>query len=211
MKGRHISYSQAERDWIRANAALPRRELHIQFVARFARPDVSQANITGLCKREGWLTGRTGRFEPGQDSWNKGRKGHCPPGCEKGWFKKGQRTGKAAQNYKPIGTERMTKDGYLERKIHNGRPFRSRWRAVHLIRWEERNGPAPDGCALKCLDGDRANTDPDNWVAVPRALLARLAGKSGRDYDNAPPELKPLILTTAQLEQAAQDARKDKL
>jgi hypothetical protein len=30
--------------------------------------------------------------------------------------------------------------------------------------------------ALKCLDGNKQNTDPSNWEAVPRALLPRLAG-----------------------------------
>ena len=58
---------------------------------------------------------------------------------------------------------------------------------------------------LALLDGDRTNTDPANWVAIPRAMLPRLAGR----YDEASPELKPIILTTAQLEHAGRQARKD--
>ncbi|TGS75558.1 HNH endonuclease, partial [Mesorhizobium sp. M3A.F.Ca.ET.175.01.1.1] len=63
----------------------------------------------------------------------------------------------------------------------------------------------PAGDALKCLDGDRRNTDPSNWRAIPRALLARLAGRYGRGYDAAPSALKPTILPIAELEHAARE------
>lgn len=56
----------------------------------------------------------------------------------------------------------------------------------------------------------RLNCDPDNWVAVPRALLPRLSGKSGRDYDHAPDEIKPTIMAIARLEHAARDAKTGK-
>ena len=165
-------------------------------------------NLHALRKRKGWKTGRTGRFEPGQVSHNKGRKGVCPPGCEKGWFKPGVRQGVATKLYQPIGTERTSKDGYLERKIHDGMPLQSRWRAVHLIRWEDANGPVPAGHALKCLDGDRTNTDPSNWEAVPRGLLPRLNGIYGRGYDAAPAELKPTIMAIAKLEHAVRKGKR---
>ncbi|WP_305970247.1 MULTISPECIES: HNH endonuclease signature motif containing protein [unclassified Mameliella] len=207
MKGRAITYSDAELFWIGDNCHLPRRELHREFVDIWSRPDVSQANLTALCKRKGWLTGRTGRFQKGQAPHNKG-KPFNPPGSEKGRFKKGERRGVAVDLYKPIGTERLSKDGYLERKIHDGMPLQSRWRAVHLIRWEEAHGPVPEGHALKCLDGDRANTDPTNWKCIPRSMLPRLSGRWTTGYDDAPDELKPTIMATAELEQAVRVARK---
>jgi hypothetical protein len=42
---------------------------------------------------------------------------------------------------------------------------------------------------------------------VPRALLPRLSGKSGRNYDHAPDEIKPTIMAIARLEHAARDAK----
>lgn len=210
MKGRAISYTDDELAWIEAHAHLPRREMRARFVARFDRPGISQSNLASLCKRKGWLTGRNGRFQAGQPSWNKGKKGWHAPGCEKGWFRKGERRGIATRLYKPIGTERISKDGYVERKIHDGLPLQSRWRAVHLIRWEQRHGPLPEGHCLKCLDGDKTNTDPENWACVPRALLPRLNGRFGRDYDSAPAELKPLILQIARLEHATRTRRQAK-
>lgn len=208
MKGRAINYSPKELDWIEAHSTEPRENMHAEFVRKFGRTDVSKTNINSLCKRKGWMTGRTGCFEKGMTSHNKGKKGFCPPGCEKGWFKKGERKGVAIKLYKPIGTERVSKDGYLERKVNDDMPLQQRWRAVHLIRWEEANGPIPEGYALKCLDGDKTNTAPENWIAVPRSMLPRLAGaKVGVNFDLAEPELKPAILAAAMLEQKAREIK----
>ncbi|MFD1913835.1 HNH endonuclease [Halodurantibacterium flavum] len=209
MKGHAIQYFDDELAWIEANKDMPRRELHAMFCARFQRDDVSLGAFKGLCKRKGWHTGRTGQFAKGNVSHNKGKKMPYNPNSAATQFKKGERRGRANENYQPIGTERVSKDGYLERKIHDGLPLQSRWRAVHLVRWEEIHGPLPKGHALKCLDGDKTNTDPSNWEAIPRALLPRLNGRFGRGYDHAPPELKPTIMAIAKLAQKAQDARKE--
>lgn len=210
MKGRQIRYSEEELAFIEWRQAMTRRALHESFVQQFGRTDVKLEDIKALCSRRKWNTGRTGCFEKGMVPLNKGKL--CPPGkggrhpnARKTQFKKGSMAGAAAAKYKPIGTERLSKDGYLERKVHDGMPQQSRWRSVHLIRWEEVNGPLPEGKALKSVDGDRSNTDPSNWMAVPRAMLARLSGRYGRDYDNAPQELKPSILATVQLEHRARE------
>jgi len=207
MKGRWIEYSAEEMAWIEANATLPARDLHASFCAQFRRQDVSQVNLVSLRKRKGWRTGRTGHFSKGHESWNAGKTGTCAPGSEKGWFSKGERRGVAVRLYKPIGTERTSKNGYIERKVHDGLPLQSRWRAVHLIEWEAANGPLAQGMALKCLDGDKTNIAASNWEAIPRALLPRLAGGNGRGmpilaYDGAPAELKPSVLALAKLQHA---------
>lgn len=212
MKGRHIIYEPEELAWIEAHKEMPRAEAYAMFCARFMRQDVSFTNYNALCKRKGWFTGRTGQFVPGQIPQNKGKPmpDHVKAKVMATTFKPGQRQGIAVKLYKPIGTERMSKDGYVERKIHDGLPLQSRWRAVHLIRWEELHGPVPAGHALKCLNGNKANTDPGNWEAVPRALLPRLAGaKKGVPFDSAPAELKPVIMATAKLEHRAREARKE--
>lgn len=209
MKGKAIVYSPEEMAWLKVNRKMVIGDYHRAFVDRFGRHDVSKSNLHSLRKRKGWKTGRSGQFTKGQTPFNKGMKGVCAPGSEKGWFKKGERRGVATKLYKPIGTERVSKDGYRERKIHDGMPLQSRWRAVHLIEWEAANGPLPDGHCLKCLDGDKTNCDPTNWEAIPRALLPRLSGgrwfKAYQDYE---PEIRPLVLTTAKLDNAAREARK---
>lgn len=209
MKGRKIIYSDAELAWLSANRTMTISDYHAGFIAEFGRDDVSANNLHALRKRKGWRTGRTGHFVKGQPSHNKGKKGVCAPGSEKGWF----RAGAVPANRQPMFSERIGKDGYIEMKVplrnpHTGHS--TRFMHKHRYLWEQANGPLPDGMALKCLDGNRANCDPSNWEAIPRAMLPRLNGRFGRGYDAAPAEIKPLIMATAKLEHAARDAREDR-
>lgn len=215
-KGSWIAYSDDEIAWLEANHAMPISDYHRAFFEAFGRQDVSADNLHALRKRKGWRTGRTGCFEKGAVAYNKGRacapgRGGNHPNARKTHFTKGERRGVALKLYKPIGTERVSKDGYRERKIHDGMPLQSRWRAVHLIEWEAVNGPLPKGHCLKCL-GDKANVDPSNWVSIPRALLPRLAGgnryRKVLAFDDAAPELRPAILALAKLEHAARKVKR---
>ncbi len=208
MKGRRIEWTADELAWIEANRQLARQEIYTGFCKRFGRTDVSPGALAGLCRRRGWLTGRTGRFPKGHSPANKGKKMPFNTNSAAHRFKPGNRSGMANRLYKPVGTERVTQEGYVERKIHDGLPLQSRWRAVHLIEWEKANGKLPEGMCLKCLDGNRANIAASNWTAIPRALLPRLCGKSGRDFDHAAPEVKPAIMAVARLEHATREARK---
>lgn len=208
MKGRCIPYSAEEMAWLKANRKMVISEYAAAFNSRFGR-DVAVKNLHALRKRKGWKTGRTGRFEKGAAPHNKGKpcepgKGGRHPNARKTQFKRGSRSGVAVKLYKPLGTERI-KDGYAERKINDDKPEYKRWRGVHLINWEAINGPVPKGHCLKCLDGNRLNTDPSNWEAIPRGVSVHLVpGRSGSglDYDAAPAELKPAILALAKIKHA---------
>ena len=216
MKGRRIIYSDAELTWLEANMTMVISDYHAAFVTKFGRNDVSLANLHSLRKRKGWRTGRTGCFVKGQVAHNLGKKfapgkGGRHPNARATQFKKGERSGVAIKLWKPIGTERVTIDGYVERKVNEGLPRKNRWKQVHRINWEAVNGPIPEGYALKCLDGDKANTDPSNWEAMPRGILARLNGgrfRSTISYDAAPDELKPLVMASAKLKHAVHERRK---
>lgn len=216
MKGRAIPYSTAEMAWLEANKTLSIGDYHAAFLERFGRADVSAANLHALRKRKGWRTGRTGCFVKGQEPVNKGKKcapgkGGLHPNSRRTQFKKGQMSGTAQHNYKPIGYERITEDGYVERKISDTGTARQRWRAVHLLNWEAIHGALPEGHALKCLDGNKQNTEPGNWELVHRGVLARLNGGRFRKtipYDAAPAELKPTVMAVAKLKHAASERRK---
>lgn len=207
MTRKWISYSPDELEWIEAHKAEPRRAAHAAFCETFGRGDVSLKNFTSLCKRKGWLTGRTGRYEPGQEPANKGRKMPYNPNSARTRFRKGNRP----HNTKHAGHERISKDGYVEISINETNPytgFERRYVQKHRHLWEQANGPVPEGHCLKCLDGDKTNTDPSNWAAIPRALLPRLNGRFGRGYDDAPPELKPTIMAIARLEHEARNRKR---
>lgn len=115
-----------------------------------------------------------GCFRKGSISWNKGL--HYQPGgrCAETQFKPG-RPPELARNYLPIGSERISKDGYLERKISDDQrvaPAR-RWRGVHILIWEDEHGPRPKGHAVVFIDGDKAHIALDNLQLISRADLMR--------------------------------------
>jgi hypothetical protein len=209
MARRVIEYTGPELEWIHANSRRQRPAAWAEFVTLFGREDVSLSNYSALCKRNGWFTGQSGRFVKGQGSWNKGERMPFHPNSAATRFKPGM----VARNLKPIGDERLCRDGYIEVKVDRVNPYTGAWgHYVHKHRWnwEQVNGPLPKGMALKCLDGNRQNCNPANWVAVPRALLPRLAGgRWGRvPYDQAPAEIRPALLAIAKLEHAARERGK---
>lgn len=205
--GRRRRYSPAEIAWLRENCTLPIGDYHAAFVEAFGRADVTAAHLHGLRKREGWRTGRTGKFEPGQAPANKGKP--CPegqggrhPNARRTQFRKGQ----LPHNTKHLGHERINRDGYTEISVAETNPhtgYERRYVHKHVHLWEAANGPVPDGMVLKCLDGNRLNTDPSNWTPIARGVLARL--NKGRcrkrpGYDEAAPDIKPVLMNMAQLE-----------
>lgn len=204
--GRHLLFSKAEIEWLRSNCTKEIKDYHRVFCAEFSRTDLSAKQLFRLRKSEGWKTGRTGRFEKGSVPWTKGKKLPFNPNTARTQFKKGQRP----QNIKYAGHERIRKaDGYIEISVNETNPhtgFERRYVLKHKWLWEQKHGPVPEGMALKCK-GDRLNTDPSNWELVPRGLLPRLNGKSGRGYDDAPDDLKPTIMAVAKLEHEIQQRR----
>lgn len=141
-----------------------------ELVGRAPRNVAMKARKMGL-RRDG----NAGCFVKGQEPPNKGmrRPGWAPGRMATTQFRKGERRGVAAELYQPIGTERVSKDGYLERKVNDGLPLQKRWRAVHLLEWEAVNGPLPAGHAVAFRDGNKRNFDLANLELVSRAELMR--------------------------------------
>lgn len=217
MKGRQIHYSADELDYIQSVSQWARDEAHAAFCQKFRRDDVSLQNFNALCKRKGWLTGRTGCFAKGQAPHNKGIP--CEPGksgrhpnARRTQFKKGQEP----HNTNYLGHERVSKDGYVEISVAERNPhtgFERRYVLKHKWLWEKANGPVRDGYVLKCLSDDKTNTDPSNWEAVPRAILPILNGgrfKKTIAYDDAPEELKPLVMSSAKLKHRVREIRMER-
>lgn len=100
-------------------------------------------------------SGKVYRYKKGQSAWNKGKYMRMHPPTE---FKKGQKP----HNYKPVGSERITKDGYLERKVAEPR----KWRGIHLLVWEEVNGPVPPRHKVIFIDNNKMNVSIDNLLCV---------------------------------------------
>lgn len=143
------------------------------------------------------ICGRTGCFEKGLTPWNKGIKGYI--GANATSFKKGQ----IPSNYKPLGFERVTRDGYIEIKIAETNPytgFPERFRQKHVHVWEQAHGPVPKGHVVVFRDGDKFNCAPENLMCVHRNELLLL---NLHKYWEQPEELKPSVLALIKLEAKA--------
>ena len=89
---------------------------------------------------------------------------------------------------KPVGSERLGKDGYLMVKVKEwpDKPCtKDNWRFKHHIVWEQANGrPVPEGWAVLFADRDKRNFDPDNLVALPRKYIAQLNNDNLPSYSD---------------------------
>lgn len=148
--------------------------------------DIPASKIKSLAYRNGLKNGRDCRilvasvgekyrFKPGFTPWNKGKK-KCYVGGEATQFKKGQK----GWNYKPVGTERVNSDGYVDVKIADP----GKWRQKHILIWEAANRPVPKGHCLIFSDSNPLNVTLDNLLLITRAELAMM-NKNGLMSDDA--------------------------
>ena len=136
-------------------------------------------------------------FEKGNIPWNKGMKGWCAEGVEKTWFKKGN----IPVQHKEVGSERITKDGYIEVKVAEP----NKWKLKHIWVYEQVNGTIPKNSAVIFLDGNKQNTDISNLKLVTRSELL-VMNRYHLLTDN--PELNNSITNIAKLIDKTNKAKK---
>lgn len=120
--------------------------------------------------RPGSNQGGHTRFVKGQVPFNKGMKGLTYPGCVATQFQPG-RPAHEARNYQPIGSTRVSKDGYLERKVTDDPslyPAR-RWVGIHRLVWKAAHGPIPAGYVVVFRRGMRTHVEAE--ITVDRLEL----------------------------------------
>jgi len=123
--------------------------------------------ITAFIKNRGLSNGRDTRFKLGQVAFNKGK---SIGGWETTPFKKGNRP----HNHKPLGTERVNGDDYVDIKVAEPNV----WEAKHRLIWKELYGPIPKGHVVIFGDGDRRNFENNNLILVSRKILSILNGRN---------------------------------
>jgi hypothetical protein len=147
------------------------QDLTERFNQRFCL-ELKVSTMISLAARHGMGNGRDARFNKGHEPtqfkkgmtpWNKGMKG-VNLGGKQTQFKKGQKV----WNYKPVGTERVNTDGYVEIKVADP----NKWKGKHIILWEAANGPIPKGHVVIFADRNQKNVVLDNLLMVSRRELA---------------------------------------
>lgn len=108
-------------------------------------------------------SGMDTRFKKGNVPPNKGKKMSAEQYAKasRTMFKKGN----ISHNYRPVGSERVNVDGYIEIKVADP----SKWELKHRVVWEESNGKIPAGMNLVFRDNNPLNTKLDNLMLVTRA------------------------------------------
>ena len=166
----------------------------------------SAHGVGSAMKRFGIGTGRCCRFVKGVVPHNKGKTwdemGISPEARARmraGQFQPGNLPHSAVG--KPIGYERMNRDGYIEVKVKDGRQAEANenFRPKHHLVWEEANGrPVPEGCNIMFADRDKRNLDPGNLVCVPRRLVSTIAKQGTPYHDRESLEAAMLIAEISQ-------------
>lgn len=140
------------------------KEIQQAFIKKFDW-EISIGQIKSYIGNHGLNTGRNGRFEKGQTSHNKGVK------MPKEVYEKAKHTmfakGHIPHNHKPVGSERINVDGYIEVKVEEPR----KWRLKHNVVWEQHNGKIPRGSVVIFLDRDKMNVSIENLKLVKRSEL----------------------------------------
>jgi hypothetical protein len=180
-----------------------------EVLKRSAKAVYQRAKLLGLSKSEEfYASDRSGRvargkqhpamvgsqFKPGLTPWNKGLKGvvGVQEACRRTQFKSG-RPASEARNYAPIGTLRVSKDGYLERKVTDDDPVPARrWVAVHRLVWEAERGPIPEGHIVVFLPG-RKTTVLEEVTADRLECITRAENARRNHPRNKSPELARLV------------------
>lgn len=103
-----------------------------------------------------------GCFAKGLTPWNKGAKFDSGGRSHETRFKPGHKPA----NWKPIGSERVSKEGYLQRKVTDTGYPPCDWVAVHHLVWRAAGREIPPQHHLTFKDGNKRNFALDNLALV---------------------------------------------
>lgn len=192
---RPLKYSDEQIEWIKnAYRKMTPKQMCEPFNKRFGTNE-KWNQLRAFIHNHGINSGRTGRFEKGQVSWNKGKKGWKAGGrSAETRFKKGQ----VPSNHKPVGSERISKDGYIE--VKTAEP--NVWNLKHRLVWIEHHGSEPE--MLRFRDGNPLNCDISNLVEVSRSDHAIMNKLHIREL---PEEVEPAVRNLVGVVRATKKAK----
>lgn len=196
-----VLWTQEEEAYMRQHYADTSSQTIANHLGRSLGKTYAKANCLGLKKSHAFLaseaSGRMKRplhggkahwFKPGHTSHNKGKKGYCYPGSEKGHFSKGNRP----LNYCEVGTLRINSDGYLDIKLADGM---HQWFLLARYNWFLHTGHWTT--SQECIwykNGDKHDCAPDNLE-----IITRREHMQRTTLHRLPPEMVQIILQRGRL------------
>ncbi|EHL19440.1 hypothetical protein HMPREF9628_00161 [Peptoanaerobacter stomatis] len=168
-----MKYEKEHIEFIKENySQKTARELANMFNEYF-HANINRNSIKSLMYRNGikFNHNNKGEFKKGNIPYNKGKKMSKEQyeKCKATMFKKGN----IPKNYKQVGSERITKDGYTEIKTE----YPNVWKLKHRVIYEQHYGKLNKNEVVIFADGNRENFEIDNLIKVTRAQLKTINEK----------------------------------
>ena len=139
------------------------KELAEMFNQHF-NTNITSKEIAYFRRNHKLKSGLRGQFKKGNVAHNKGKKQieymsqESIERTKETRFKKGNKP----KNYRPIGSERITKDGYIEVKVSDP----NKWETKNKIIYKQYFGDIPKGHKVIYADGNKLNNDINNLILV---------------------------------------------
>lgn len=130
--------------------------------------NVSESAIANQKVKLNLSSGITGgQFKKGNIPANKGKKwdDYVSKKSQKRSLETCFKKGNIPHNHRKVGSERITKEGYIEIKVKEP----NKWQLKHRYIYEKKYGKIPDGYNLIFLDGNRKNLEFSNLKLVSKA------------------------------------------
>ena len=153
------NYTQKQDEFLKQNVkGISLKELTNEFNEKFNLNLTERAISCRKCKLRLSSGINSGCFKKGHVPFNKGTKGLLKP--NKTSFKKGH----IPSNYRPIGSERVTKDGNIQIKTKDPNV----WQLKHRYIYEQHYGTIPKGYNVMFSDKNKRNFDINNLILVSK-------------------------------------------
>lgn len=187
-KGKYRDYTDEQAKFIKAGyKKWDIAELTERFNAKFGTSKTF-SQIRCFTRNHGITSGRTGFFQKGHVPFNAGTKGVMK--SNSGTFKKGN----IPVNHKPVGSERVNVEGYIEIKIAEPNV----WSLKQRVIYEKEHGPIPEGHNVRFRDANRLNCSIDNLFLVNNSENAFLNQRY--KLNDQPEEFKDTYILLARID-----------
>lgn len=157
-------YTQEHFDFIKRNVKNTEKDLVKMFNENF-EIKITTGILGNIKSKLGIRSGLSGgRFVKGRNPFNKGKKwtDFMPIEGQKNSLRTTFKKGRLPQNHRPVGSERVNINGYIEIKVAEP----NKWQFKHRYIYEQINGPIPKGKKVIFLDGNRLNFSLDNLQII---------------------------------------------
>lgn len=157
-------YSEEQKEFIITNNYGKYSKELAEMFNQYFNTNITAKEIAYFRRKHKLKSGLTGQFKKGNIAHNKGKKQieymskEAIERTKKTRFKKGNKP----KNYRPIGSERITKDGYIEVKVADP----NKWETKNKIIYKQYYGDIPKGHKVIYADGNKLNNDINNLILV---------------------------------------------